>query len=52
MPSLYFALLSLFSPISVCCQEDERVRNNRLALLTQIASLPRGIADLSKLPGF
>nr|XP_025882224.1 glycine--tRNA ligase, chloroplastic/mitochondrial 2 isoform X4 [Oryza sativa Japonica Group] len=32
--------------------EDERVRNNRLALLTKVASLPKGIADLSVLPGF
>lgn len=33
-------------------QEDERVRNNRLALLRKIESLPKGIADLSVLPGF
>ena len=33
-------------------QEDERVRNNRLALLRKIESLPKGIADLSILPGF
>uniref|UniRef100_A0A0D3GBT0 glycine--tRNA ligase n=1 Tax=Oryza barthii TaxID=65489 RepID=A0A0D3GBT0_9ORYZ len=32
--------------------EDEKVRNNRLALLTKVASLPKGIADLSVLPGF
>ncbi|XP_057549240.1 glycine--tRNA ligase, chloroplastic/mitochondrial 2 isoform X2 [Amaranthus tricolor] len=32
--------------------EDERVRNNRLALLNKIADLPKGIADLSALPGF
>ncbi|KAF4364985.1 hypothetical protein G4B88_021802 [Cannabis sativa] len=32
--------------------EDERIRNNRLALLNKIADLPRGIADLSVLPGF
>lgn len=32
--------------------EDERVRNNRLALLRKIESLPKGIADLSVLPGF
>ncbi|XP_043712752.1 glycine--tRNA ligase, chloroplastic/mitochondrial 2 [Telopea speciosissima] len=32
--------------------EDERVRKNRLALLKKIADLPRGIADLSVLPGF
>ncbi|XP_010544354.1 PREDICTED: glycine--tRNA ligase, chloroplastic/mitochondrial 2 [Tarenaya hassleriana] len=32
--------------------EEERIRNNRLALLKKIADLPRGIADLSFLPGF
>ncbi|XP_050235987.1 glycine--tRNA ligase, chloroplastic/mitochondrial 2 isoform X1 [Mercurialis annua] len=32
--------------------EDERIRKNRLALLKKIADLPRGIADLSILPGF
>ncbi|ONK59088.1 uncharacterized protein A4U43_C08F2850 [Asparagus officinalis] len=32
--------------------EDPRIRNNRLALLKKIADLPKGIADLSVLPGF
>ncbi|KAF5195431.1 Glycine--trna ligase beta subunit, partial [Thalictrum thalictroides] len=32
--------------------EDERIRKNRLALLKNIADLPKGIADLSVLPGF
>ncbi|KAF2311052.1 hypothetical protein GH714_019304 [Hevea brasiliensis] len=32
--------------------EDERIRQNRLALLKKISDLPRGIADLSVLPGF
>ncbi|OVA10589.1 Glycine-tRNA ligase [Macleaya cordata] len=32
--------------------DDERVRKNRLALLKKIADLPKGIADLSVLPGF
>ena len=32
--------------------EDEQVRRNRLALVAQIASLSRGLADLSKLEGF
>eukprot|EP00262_Sarcandra_glabra_P018533 TRINITY_DN6686_c0_g3_i1.p1 TRINITY_DN6686_c0_g3~~TRINITY_DN6686_c0_g3_i1.p1 ORF type:complete len:604 (-),score=116.70 TRINITY_DN6686_c0_g3_i1:121-1785(-) len=32
--------------------EDERIRKNRLALLKKIADLPKGIADLSVLPGF
>nr|GEW25526.1 glycine--tRNA ligase, chloroplastic/mitochondrial 2 isoform X2 [Tanacetum cinerariifolium] len=33
-------------------KEDEKIRNNRLALLREISELPRGIADLSVLPGF
>ncbi|CAN6202867.1 unnamed protein product [Urochloa humidicola] len=33
-------------------EEDERIRNNRLALLRKIESLPKGIAELSVLPGF
>ncbi|MFS7889214.1 putative glycine--tRNA ligase [Helianthus anomalus] len=32
--------------------EDEKVRKNRLALLREISELPRGIIDLSVLPGF
>ena len=32
--------------------EDENLRQNRLALLQEIADLPRGIADLSRLEGF
>jgi glycyl-tRNA synthetase len=32
--------------------EDEKVRQNRLALVGQIAGLSKGIADLSKLEGF
>jgi glycyl-tRNA synthetase len=32
--------------------DDEQVRQNRLALVGQIASLSQGIADLSKLEGF
>lgn len=32
--------------------EDDRIRNNRLRLLKEISDLPRGIADLSALPGF
>lgn len=32
--------------------EDEKIRNNRLALLREISQLPRGIVDLSVLPGF
>jgi glycyl-tRNA synthetase len=32
--------------------EDEKVRQNRLALVGQVADLSKGIADLSKLEGF
>ncbi|WOK97149.1 glycine--tRNA ligase, chloroplastic/mitochondrial 2 isoform X1 [Canna indica] len=32
--------------------EDETIKNNRLAILKRIADLPKGIADLSVLPGF
>lgn len=32
--------------------DDEKIRKNRLALLKNIADLPRGIADLSVLSGF
>jgi glycyl-tRNA synthetase beta subunit len=32
--------------------EDEKIRQNRLALVGQIANLSTGIADLSKLEGF
>lgn len=32
--------------------EDEMLRNNRLALVGQIANLSKGLADLSKLEGF
>ncbi|XP_031397010.1 glycine--tRNA ligase, chloroplastic/mitochondrial 2 isoform X1 [Punica granatum] len=32
--------------------ENTKIRENRLALLKQIADLPKGIADLSVLPGF
>lgn len=32
--------------------EDEAVRQNRLALLRDIAALPMGIIDFAQLPGF
>uniref|UniRef100_A0ACD6A8E5 Uncharacterized protein n=1 Tax=Avena sativa TaxID=4498 RepID=A0ACD6A8E5_AVESA len=32
--------------------KDEKIRNNRLALLRKIAGLTKGIVDLSVLPGF
>ncbi|CAM6125405.1 unnamed protein product [Calypogeia fissa] len=49
--SLVDPLEAFFTNVFVMA-EDERVRNNRLALLTTIANLPKGIADLSVLPGF
>ncbi|KAF3332393.1 glycine--tRNA ligase 2 [Carex littledalei] len=38
--------------VSSDLEEDEKIRNNRLALLKKIAGLPKGVADLSVLPGF
>ncbi|KAJ7950770.1 Glycine--tRNA ligase 2, chloroplastic/mitochondrial [Quillaja saponaria] len=32
--------------------DDEKIRKNRLTLLKKIAELPKGIADLTVLPGF
>jgi glycyl-tRNA synthetase len=32
--------------------EDEKARQNRLALVGQVAGLSTGLADLSKLEGF
>jgi len=32
--------------------EDEKIKQNRLALVGQIASLSKGLADLSRLEGF
>lgn len=43
---------SIFLITLACVQEEESIRKNRLALLKKIADLPRGIADLSVLPGF
>jgi glycyl-tRNA synthetase len=45
------AINAFFDKVLVMA-EDERVRNNRLALVGQIAGLSKGIADLSKLEGF
>ncbi len=42
---------SFFDKVLVMA-EDEKVRQNRLALVGQIASLSKGLADLSKLEGF
>lgn len=32
--------------------EDEGVRHSRLALLRDVAALPRGVLELAELPGF
>jgi glycyl-tRNA synthetase len=56
--SLVAALAELEPAISrffdkvLVMDEDERTRQNRLALLQQITGLPQGIADLSQLEGF
>lgn len=42
---------AFFDKVFVMC-EDELVRDNRLALLRDVAELPRGVVDLSQLPGF
>ena len=45
------AITTFFIDVLVM-DEDTAVRHNRLALLQRIASLPKGIADLSHLEGF
>ena len=40
-----------FDKVFVMC-EDEGLRRSRLALLRDLAALPRGILDLAELPGF
>ncbi|MBL8051645.1 MAG: hypothetical protein JNM46_10525, partial [Anaerolineales bacterium] len=45
------AINSFFDKVLVMA-EDKKVKENRLGLLQQIASLSNGIADLSKLEGF
>ncbi|NWG05116.1 MAG: glycine--tRNA ligase subunit beta [Chloroflexi bacterium] len=45
------AINAFFDKVLVMA-EDEKVRHNRLALVGQIASLSKGLADLSKLEGF
>jgi glycyl-tRNA synthetase beta subunit len=45
------AITSFFDKVLVM-DEDQAVRENRLALLQHIANLTRGIADLSELEGF
>jgi len=45
------AITAFFDKVMVMA-EDEKVKQNRLALVGQIANLSNGIADLSKLEGF
>jgi len=45
-------LINIFFDKVLVMAEDKIVRNNRLALVGQIASLSYGIADLGKLEGF
>src|SRR5438093_13726513 len=58
VPQLVAALRGLVPAITaffidvLVMDEDMAVRHNRLALLQHIASLPKGIADLSYLEGF
>ncbi|KAK9839286.1 hypothetical protein WJX81_005719 [Elliptochloris bilobata] len=42
---------AFFHSVFVMC-EDAAVRANRLALLCEVAALPRGVLDLAQLPGF
>ena len=42
---------TFFDKVFVMC-EDEGVRQNRLALLRDIAALPLGIINFAQLPGF
>ncbi|MEM8862325.1 MAG: DALR anticodon-binding domain-containing protein, partial [Chloroflexota bacterium] len=45
------AITQFFEDVMVM-DEDEKVRNNRLALMQGIAGLAKGVADLSELEGF
>lgn len=45
------AIDRFFEKVFVMC-EDATVRANRLALLRDLAALPRGVMDLAQLPGF
>src|SRR5262249_3391754 len=49
--SMIPAITTFFIDVLVM-DEDLTLRNNRLALLQHIASLPKGMADLSYLEGF
>jgi glycyl-tRNA synthetase beta subunit len=45
------AVDAFFDTVFVMC-DDAAVRANRLALLREVAALPRGVLDLAQLPGF
>ena len=45
------SITAFFDKVMVMA-EDEKVKQNRLALVGQVADLSKGIADLSKLEGF
>jgi glycyl-tRNA synthetase len=45
------AITAFFDKVMVMA-EDEKVRQNRLALVAQVAGMSKGFADLSKLEGF
>ncbi|MEA3351947.1 MAG: glycine--tRNA ligase subunit beta [Chloroflexota bacterium] len=49
--SIVPAISNFFDDVMVMV-DDEKVRNNRLALLQNIAALAEGVADMSKLEGF
>jgi glycyl-tRNA synthetase len=42
---------AFFDKVFVMC-DDEKVRDNRLALLRDVAAITKGFVDLSQLPGF
>ena len=44
-------LESFFNSVFVM-DEDESVRSNRLAMMRDIAALPKGLLDLGSLPNF
>ena len=58
LPTFVFSLRRMVPAISgffedvLVMDEDQNVRENRLALLQGIANMTKGIADLSQLPGF
>ena len=49
--SLIPSINAFFDKVLVMA-EDQSIRENRLGLVSRVADLSRGIADLSKLEGF